>query len=110
MYIRTHSSTSNGKKQVVKIRKTEADSDSDGGEKHFLKTAQFSIIIALVRCMLFILSCSNEICIFIFILLVFRSKIYLCKCNVYFCKYTSLLTGVRLIKHRRESADLLIDF
>jgi len=44
------------KKQVVKIGKIEANSDSDGDENHTFKTAKNSI--ALVRCMLIILSCS----------------------------------------------------
>jgi len=52
------------------------------------KTAKISIV--LVRCMLIILSCSSEIYIFVFMFLVFRS---LCKCNMYICKNTSLLTG-----------------
>ena len=45
------------KKQVEK-NKIEADPDSDGGENHAC-TRQFKKTIALVRCMLFILSCSK---------------------------------------------------
>ena len=55
-----------------------------------LKTAKISI--ALVRCMLIILSCSSEIYIFVFMLL-FLEVINLCNCNMYICKNTSLLTG-----------------
>ena len=48
------------KKQVVKIRKVETDSDSDCDENHTCSRQQKNSI-ALVSCMLIILSCSSEI-------------------------------------------------
>jgi len=53
------------KKQFVKIRKIEADSDSEGDENHTCSRLQKKFI-ALVRCMLIILSCSSNIYIFVF--------------------------------------------
>jgi len=50
------------KKHVVKIRKIEADSDSDRGETTLAQNCKN------INCMLFILSCSSEIyvCIDVF--------------------------------------------
>ena len=72
---------------------------------HLLKTAKISI--ALIRCMLIIISCSSEI---YYLYLSFWSKgmKYLCKCNMVFCKNTSLLTGGSLT--HKTSADLWRDF
>jgi len=56
---------------------------------HLLKTAKFSI--ALVGCRLIILSWSSNI-YFVFMYWSLEME-YLCKCNMYFCKNTSLLTG-----------------
>ena len=78
------------KKQFVKIRKIEADADSDG-EKHTCSRQQQNSI-ALVRCMLIILSCSSEIYYLYSCFWSLEIK-YLCKCNMFFCKNTSLLTG-----------------
>jgi len=102
------------KKQFVKIRQIEADSDSDGDEKHTCSRLQ-KYSIALVRCMSIILSCSSKIYIFVFMF--FRLK----KWNIYVnAIWTSAKpsrfspVAVWLIKHRpvpgRASADLLSDF
>ena len=79
-------------------RKTEADWQLLRWKPHMLKNAKF--LIAHVRCMLFILSSLIEKNIFVFKFLVFRNEVQcLCRCNMYLCKYTSLVE-VRLIKHR----------
>jgi len=69
------------KKQVVKIKKIESDFDIDSNGNHTCSRLQK------------LHSCSSEIYIFVFMFLDFRSDIYLCKCNMYICKNTSLLTG-----------------
>jgi len=79
------------KKQVVKIRKIEANADSDGDENHTCPRLQKNSI-ALVRCMFIILSCLIEIYIFLYYVFGLEVK-YLCKYNMFFCKNTSLLTG-----------------
>jgi len=52
------------KKLIVKVRKIEVDSDRDWGKNHTCSWLQ-KILIALVRCMLIILSCLSEIYIFV---------------------------------------------
>jgi len=79
------------KKQVVQIRKIQTDSDSDCDAKpHLLKTA--NILIALIRCMYIILSCSSEI-YYLYLSFLSKGMKYLCKCNMVFCMNTSLLHG-----------------
>jgi len=63
-------------RKFVKIRKPKADPDSDGVENHTCSRLQ-KISIALVRCMLFILSCSAETYIFWFL-----EVKYLCRCDI----------------------------
>jgi len=62
------------KKQIDKIRKIEAGSDSDGYENHTCLRLQ-KYYIALVPWLLIILSCSSKNIIFVFKFLVFRSEI-----------------------------------
>jgi len=76
------------KKQVIKIRKTEAGSDSDGGETHtYFRLQNFNSICLLHanHSQLFI-----YICIYVFGL--YKMK-YLCKCNNVLLQNTSLITG-----------------
>jgi len=85
------------KKQVDKIRKIEANSDSDGAENHTCPRLQKNSI-ALVRCMF--ISCLIEMYIFCIMFLVLKWNIYvntICSSAKTFCFSP---VAVRLIKHR----------
>jgi len=90
------------KKQVVKIRQIEADSDSYSDENHTCSRLQKKLV-ALVRFMLNILSCSSEIFFFIDVFWSLEVK-YIFKCNMYFCKNMSLLIGGSLT-HKTSAGD-----
>jgi len=72
-------------------RKTKPDSDSDG-EPYSPKIA--AIAIAIVRCMLFIISFSSEIHICVFLFMVSRSKMRTI-CMYIWYKYLSKYTSLR---------------